>query len=43
MPSSCPGPDVSPKDTVQFEENFLRTSMFVVVCPSGDDTIKISD
>ena len=43
MPSACPVPDVAPQYPVQFEESFLRAGMFVVVCPSGNDTVEIFD
>ena len=41
--SACPVPNVPPQYPVQFEENLLRTGMFVVVSPPDNDTVQISD
>jgi len=41
--SACPVPDVTPDESVQQEECLFGAGVFVVVCPSGNDTVQISD
>lgn len=43
VPPSCPVPDVAPQDSVQFEECSFGTDMPVIICPSGDNWVKVTD
>jgi hypothetical protein len=42
MSSPCPVPDVSPENTVYFVERSLSAGMFMIVCPTGDNRVKVA-